>query len=120
MRNTSGRRRSLRSAAALVASAALPAAAIRIDEGGALFNPCAELSETLRAHELTQVGFANLNMMEVWKCHAHRLGMGESGSGAWVSGDMKSPWNIRRYAQCRFPARTFESARVFWRVPASI
>jgi len=92
----------LRTAATTVGSAALNANAFRIDEGGALFNPCGELSAALKNHEFTQAAFANLNWNDVWDSHTHLLGMGESGSGAWVSPDMMSPLNLRQYAQFRF------------------
>ncbi|MEQ1595810.1 MAG: amidohydrolase family protein [Casimicrobium sp.] len=96
------RRHFLRSAAALAASPVLTASAFRIDQGGALFNPCGELSAALREHEFTQSAFANLNWNDVWDSHTHLLGMGESGSGAWVSPEMMSPVNLRQYAQFRF------------------
>ena len=101
-RNQPNRRTFLRIAAGLAASPALAAHAFRIDTGGALFNPCGELGAELRNHDFTLSAFAGLNWNDVWDSHAHLLGMGESGSGAWVSPEMTSPINIRQYAQFRF------------------
>ncbi|MBP6529606.1 MAG: hypothetical protein KA260_05750 [Burkholderiales bacterium] len=96
------RRAFLRLAAAFAATPALAAHAFRIDTGGALFNPCGELSGAFKNHEFTQSAFAGLMWNDVWDSHTHLLGMGESGSGAWVSPEMMSPTNIRQYAQFRF------------------
>jgi mannonate dehydratase len=90
----------LLSVAALGASGA--AHAYRIDEGSRFFNPCGTLSGSLRNHEFTLAGFDNLNFDDVWDCHAHLLGLGESGGGAWVTPKMQSMWNLRLYAQYRF------------------
>lgn len=76
--------------------------ALRLDEGSSLFNPCGTLDATLREHDLTQAGFAGLNAENVWDCHAHLLGLGESGGGAWVTPKMQSFWRVRLYAQYRF------------------
>ena len=94
------RRKFLASAIALASSNA--AHAFRVDEGGRFFNPCGKLSDALRNHELTLAGFDGLDADEVWDCHAHLLGLGESGSGAWVTPKMQTIWNLRLYAQYRF------------------
>jgi uncharacterized protein len=94
------RRKFVVSAAALAGSGA--AHGFRIDEGGRFFNPCGKLSDALRNHELTLTGFDGLNAIDVWDCHAHLLGLGESGGGAWVTPKMQSMWNLRLYAQYRF------------------
>lgn len=80
----------------------MPASALRVDEGSKLFNPCGKLSATLRDHEYTLAGFENLKADDVWDCHVHLLGLGESGGGAWVTPKMQSAWNFRLYAQYRF------------------
>lgn len=80
----------------------MPASALRVDEGSKFFNPCGKLSDTLRNHEYTLAGFENLDADDVWDCHVHLLGLGESGGGAWVTPKMQSAWNLRLYAQYRF------------------
>ncbi len=94
------RRNFLVSAVTLGASSV--AHAFRMDEGGRFFNPCGKLNDALRNHELTLTGFEGLNANDVWDCHAHLLGLGESGGGAWVTPKMQSLWNLRLYAQYRF------------------
>ena len=94
------RRNFVGSAFALGASGA--AYALRVDEGGRFFNPCGKLSDALRNHEFTTAGYNGLNAGEVWDCHAHLLGLGESGSGAWVSPKMQSIRHLKLYAQYRF------------------
>jgi uncharacterized protein len=94
------RRTFLASTFALSASGV--AHALRMDEGSSLFNPCGKLAESLRNHPLTEAAFDGLNAQDVWDSHAHLLGLGESGGGAWVSPRMQSLWNLRLYAQYRF------------------
>lgn len=96
------RRHFLHASAAAAASTALGATAFRVDEGGRFFNPCGKLSDALRNHELTVAGFEGLNAEDVWDCHTHLLGLGESGGGAWVTPKMQTAWNMRLYAQYRF------------------
>lgn len=80
----------------------MPASALRLDEVTPLFNPCGKLSNDLRNHPLTLTAFDGLNPDNVWDCHVHLLGLGESGGGAWVTPKMQSAWNLRMYAQYRF------------------
>lgn len=67
-----------------------------------LFNPCLRLDQNLRNHPLTQSAFVGLNANDIWDCHAHLLGFGESGGGAWVTPKMRSIFNLRLYAQFNF------------------
>ncbi|MEQ1519402.1 MAG: amidohydrolase, partial [Usitatibacteraceae bacterium] len=94
------RRNFLIGSVAMAASAS--AHAFRVDEGSRFFNPCGKLSDALRKHEFTLAGFDGLRMDDVWDCHAHLLGLGESGGGAWVTPKMQSARNLRLYAQYRF------------------
>jgi len=94
------RRNFLLGSAAMGMSAATHA--MGIDSGGHLLNPCARLRPELRAHDLTQMAFADLSAKDVWDCHVHMLGMGESAGGAWVSPSMQSLWHPKLYAQFRF------------------
>ena len=80
----------------------MPASALRLDDDTPLFNPCGRLSNDLRNHPLTLAAFDGLNPDNVWDCHVHLLGLGESGGGAWVTPKMQSAWNLRMYAQYRF------------------
>ena len=80
----------------------MPAAALRLDAGSKLFNPCGKLGEELRNHPLTLAAFEGLKAEDVWDCHVHLLGLGESGGGAWVTPKMQSAWNLRMYGQYRF------------------
>ena len=63
----------------------MPAAALRLDADSKLFNPCGRLSDELRNHPLTLAAFEGLKAGDVWDCHVHLLGLGESGGGAWVT-----------------------------------
>ncbi len=96
------RREFLRVWVAAISGSALPASALRLDEGSSVFNPCGKLSDLLRNHEFTLSSFEGLNTDDVWDCHVHLLGLGESGGGAWVTPKMQSVWNLRLYAQYRF------------------
>lgn len=59
-----------------------------------LSNPClASLPESVASHPLMQSVWAGLDPAQVWDCHAHLVGSGDSGSGAWFSPDMDSPWH---------------------------
>jgi mannonate dehydratase len=67
-----------------------------------VFNPCLRLSEALRNHDVTRAAFEGLDASKVWDCHAHLLGFGESGGGAWVTPKMRNIFNLRLYAQFNF------------------
>ena len=96
------RRQFLASGSLAIAGAPFPALALRLDEGSPIFNPCGKLSRELREHPLTLAAFDGLNAEDVWDCHTHLLGLGESGGGAWVTPKMQSIWRLRLYAQYRF------------------
>lgn len=66
------------------------------------FNPCGKLSSDLLRHELTRAAFDGLEMRQVWDCHAHLLGFGESGGGAWVTPKMQTPLRLAQYARFHF------------------
>ena len=96
------RRSFLRAGMGATACAAIPATALRFDAGSTLFNPCGKLGNELRNHPLTLAAFEGLNAEDVWDCHVHLLGLGESGGGAWVSPKMQSAWRLKMYARYRF------------------
>lgn len=57
-------------------------------------NPClADLPESVAQHPLMQAVWAGLDARQVWDCHVHLVGGGESGNGAWFSPSMDSLWH---------------------------
>lgn len=57
-----------------------------------LTNPClGKLPESLAQHPLVQSIWAGLDPTQVWDCHVHLVGSGDSGSGAWISPAMDDP-----------------------------
>lgn len=79
-----------------------PAVAMGSGPNSRLFNPCEKLSDALRRHELTRAAFEGLDMAQVWDCHTHLLGFGESGGGAWVTPKMQTPLRLAQYARFHF------------------
>lgn len=72
------------------------------DEG--LINPCltTTLPEALAHHNLVQAAWAGVNAAQVWDCHVHLIGTGDSDSGVWVNPDMQSLLHPVQYAQLKF------------------
>lgn len=59
-----------------------------------LTNPClASLPESVAQHPLMQSVWAGLDTAQVWDCHVHLVGGGESSNGAWFSPAMDSLWH---------------------------
>lgn len=59
-----------------------------------LTNPClASLPDAVAQYPLLQSVWAGLDPAQVWDCHVHLVGSGDSGSGAWFSPDMDSLWH---------------------------
>jgi mannonate dehydratase len=59
-----------------------------------LINPClADLPESVVHHPLMQSVWAGVDPAQVWDCHVHLVGVGDSGSGAWFSPSMDSLWH---------------------------
>ena len=68
-----------------------------------LWNPClATLPPRLAAHELVQGAWQGLDAAQVWDCHAHLVGTGDSGSGIVVNPEMESLLNPGQYARRLF------------------
>lgn len=66
-------------------------------------NPCgAALPPALANHELVRAAWEDIDPAEVWDCHAHLVGTGDSGSGVWISPKMQSPLHPVQYAQRHF------------------
>jgi mannonate dehydratase len=68
-----------------------------------LMNPClAGLPDATRADPLMQAAWDGLDPAQVWDCHVHLAGSGDSGGGAWFNPDMDSPWHPMLWVQKRF------------------
>ncbi len=75
--------------AALAGAALLAGCDFSFREG--IGNPCrASLPPALAQHPLVQAAWQGLNADEVWDCHAHLFGSGDSGEGLWVNPQMES------------------------------
>jgi mannonate dehydratase len=56
-----------------------------------LLNPCrGALPERLARHELVRAAWDGLDPADVWDCHVHLAGTGDSGEGPWMSPRMSS------------------------------
>lgn len=54
-------------------------------------NPCLSgMPEALKDHPLMTQIWAGIDATQVWDCHAHIVGAGNSGSGAWFNPNMES------------------------------
>lgn len=68
-----------------------------------LWNPCLDrLPDELARHPLVTAAWAGINPHEVWDCHAHIAGTGDSGSGIALSPEMASLFHPLQYAQRLF------------------
>ncbi|MBI3545746.1 MAG: amidohydrolase [Gammaproteobacteria bacterium] len=69
------------------------------DEG--IFNPClaGRLPPKLAQHELVQAAWAGLDAEKVWDCHVHLIGVGDGGSGVWITPQMQSWQHPLQYTQ---------------------
>ena len=57
-------------------------------------NPCLSgLPDDLKNHPLMQKIWAGLDATQVWDCHVHLVGTGDSQSGAWFNPNMNSSWH---------------------------
>ncbi len=71
------------------------------DEG--LINPClAPLPKHLAHDRLIQAAWEGLDPEQVWDCHVHLIGTGDSDSGIWINPDMLSLAHPIQYAQRKF------------------
>jgi mannonate dehydratase len=94
-----GRRAFLRGLAPAAAVLAGPARADALSRDD-LINPCrGPLPEPLARHELLQAAFEGLDPADVWDCHAHLAGTGDSGEGTWMSPRMQSLLHPIEYAR---------------------
>ncbi|TCV89570.1 amidohydrolase family protein [Sulfurirhabdus autotrophica] len=59
-----------------------------------LINPClANLPGSVANHPLMQSVWSGLDSMQVWDCHVHLVGGGDSNNGVWFSPAMDSLWH---------------------------
>jgi predicted TIM-barrel fold metal-dependent hydrolase len=81
----------------------LAAAAWRHWPEQGLANPCrAALPPELARHEVVRAAWEGLDPERVWDCHAHLVGVGDSGGGAMVNESMWSPLSPLVFAQLLF------------------
>jgi len=82
-------------------AAALGACGFSLEHG--LSNPCrAELPEKLARHEAVRAAWEGVDPARVWDCHAHLLGNGDSGGGAWLNPEMLTITSPVPFAQRLF------------------
>ena len=68
-----------------------------------LLNPClAALPRALAEHELVHSAWSGLDPAQVWDCHAHLVGTGDSGNGIWLNPALESMIHPLQYAQRLF------------------
>jgi hypothetical protein len=67
-------------------------------------NPCYKsgLAEHLRNHELVKSTWDGLDTKQIWDCHAHLIGTGDSLSGIWINPKMQTWLNPALYARFQF------------------
>jgi mannonate dehydratase len=98
------RRRFLRTcgAAALGATAGACAQPLSFEDG--VFNPClpGPLPATLREHALVRAAWDGVDPRAFRDCHAHVAGVGDGGTGVWISPQMRSLWHPWQSLQRKF------------------
>jgi mannonate dehydratase len=59
-----------------------------------MFNPCkSAMPRELREHELVRAAWDGVRADQVWDCHVHLIGVGDGGTGVWISPFMRSGWH---------------------------
>ena len=68
-----------------------------------LFNPClAKLPKVIADSALVQAAWDGIDAAQVWDCHVHLIGIGDSGNDAWSNPKLDSWWHPIQYAQKLF------------------
>ena len=69
-----------------------------------IWNPCraGRLPTELARHDLVLAAWEGIDPTQVWDCHVHLTGTGDSDSGIWLTPDMDSLAHPIQYAQKRF------------------
>lgn len=62
-------------------------------EQGFMHQCLASLPPPVLQHSIMQSVWEGIDPLQTWDCHAHLIGSGDSGGGAWVSPDMDSLWH---------------------------
>jgi len=72
---------------------ALSGCALRFDEG--IWNPCLEggLPGELANHDLVRAVWEGVDPAQFWDCHVHVAGVGDGGTGVWITPQMRSLWH---------------------------
>lgn len=84
--------------AAACGAAALGGCSFTLEHG--LFNPCLQSLPTDPASEdVIRTAWDGIDAAQVWDCHAHLVGEGDSGSAIWLNPASRSPAWPRLYAQ---------------------
>jgi predicted TIM-barrel fold metal-dependent hydrolase len=80
----------------------ISACGLSLEEG--LFNPCLSdpLPERLRNHELVRAAWDGIDPSQFWDCHTHVAGVGDGGTGIWITPQMRSLWHPWQGLQRRF------------------
>jgi mannonate dehydratase len=71
-----------------------------LEEG--MFNPCLSdpTPKRLLDHEVVQTSWLGVDSSKLWDCHVHVAGVGDGGTGVWITPQMSSlfhPWqNLQR------------------------
>ena len=68
------------------------------------FNDClnTRLPDSLANHDLVKATWEGIDTQQVWDCHCHLIGLGDSDAGIWVSPDMQSLLNPIQLTQLKF------------------
>jgi uncharacterized protein len=68
-----------------------------------LFNPClAQLPKALAESALVRAAWDGIDANQVWDCHVHLVGIGDSGNDVWSNPKLDSWWHPLQYAQKLF------------------
>jgi len=69
-----------------------------------LFNPCYKtgLPKHLREHDFVLETWHDIDSNQVWDCHTHLIGLGDSDSGIWINPEMKSLLHPVLYTKFKF------------------
>jgi len=87
-------RRQFLKALPLLGIGASGVAAARFWPEQGLFHEClARLPAAISRHPLMQAVWDGIAPDQVWDCHAHLVGSGDSGGGAWFNPEMDSLWH---------------------------
>lgn len=69
-----------------------------------IFNPCpnAPIPDNLLQHEVVAAAWEGLDVSQVWDCHVHVAGVGDAGTGVWITPKMQSWLHPIQYIQRYF------------------